>query len=82
MKQILCPKPWLYCLPALLLVVFVIMFPILYAEYISLTNMSLYHWSDYKVIGLGNYVRALFKFGSGFLSALFTTLPWTAQASG
>lgn len=78
MKRMLGPKPWLYCLPALLLVLIVIVFPILYTGYISLTNMNLYHWSDYKVIGLGNYVRALFKFDSGFLSALFTTLLWTA----
>ncbi|MDO4811882.1 MAG: sugar ABC transporter permease [Eubacteriales bacterium] len=40
--------------------------------------MSMYHWTDYKVIGFSNYVRALFKFDSGFLSALLTTLVWTA----
>lgn len=40
--------------------------------------MSLYHWSDYKVIGLDNYARALFKFDSVFLSALLTTVLWTA----
>ena len=40
--------------------------------------MNLYHWTDYEVIGFGNYARALFKFDSGFLSALATTLVWTA----
>lgn len=71
-------KPWFYCLPALLLILIVLVFPILYTGYISLTNMNLYHWSDYRFIGLGNYIRALFKFDSGFLSALGTTLLWTA----
>lgn len=70
-------KPWFYCLPALLILI-VLVFPILYTGYISLTNMNLYHWSDYRFIGLGNYIRALFKFDSGFLSALGTTLLWTA----
>lgn len=71
-------KPWLYCVPALLLILIVIVFPIGYTGWISLTNMNLYHWTDYELIGLGNYARALFKFDSGFLSALATTLVWTA----
>ncbi len=71
-------KPWFYCLPALLLILTVIVFPIAYTGWISLTNMNLYHWTDYEVIGFGNYARALFKFDSGFLSALATTLVWTA----
>lgn len=71
-------KPWMYCLPALLLILLVLVFPILYTGHISLTNMNLYHWSDYRFIGFNNYVRALFKFDSGFLSALGTTLLWTA----
>lgn len=71
-------RPWFYCLPALLLILIVLVFPILYTGYISLTNMNLYHWSDYRFIGLSNYARALFKFDSGFLSALGTTLLWTA----
>lgn len=70
-------KPWLYLFPALLLILIVIVFPILFTGYISVTNMSLYHWNDYRVIGLGNYVRALFKFNSGFISALITTILWT-----
>ena len=72
-------KAWLYLTPALLIIFIVIVFPILYTGYISVTNMSLYHWSDYKVIGLDNYARALFKFDSVFLSALLTTVLWTAH---
>lgn len=71
-------KAWLYLTPVLLIIFIVIVFPILYTGYISVTNMSLYHWSDYKVIGLDNYARALFKFDSVFLSALLTTVLWTA----
>ena len=78
MKQKSRWKPWLYCVPALLLILIVIVFPIAYTGWISLTNMNLYHWTDYEVIGLDNYARALFKFDSGFLSALATTLVWTA----
>lgn len=78
MKRRLRTKPWLYSLPALLLIFIVIVCPIFYTGYISLTDMSLFHWTDYKVIGFSNYVRALFKFDSGFLSALLTTLLWTA----
>lgn len=70
--------PWLYSSPALLLIALVIVFPIIYTAYISLTNMNLYHWSDYEVIGLGNYARALLKADSGFLGALLTTILWTA----
>lgn len=38
----------------------------------------MYHWNDYKFIGVSNYIRALFKFDSGFLEALLTTILWTA----
>ena len=70
--------PWGYSSPALLLIGIIVVFPILYTGYISLTNMNLYHWSDFEIIGLENYTRALLKIDSGFLSALWTTLIWTA----
>lgn len=64
--------------PSLLLIAMMVVFPILYTGYISLTNMNVYHWFDFSVIGLGNYFRALFVFDSGFLSALLSTILWTA----
>ena len=70
--------PWGYSSPALLLIGIIVVFPILYTGYISLTNMNLYHWSDFEIIGLENYTRALLKIDSGFLNALWTTLIWTA----
>ena len=64
--------------PSLLLIALIVVFPIAYTFFISLTNMSVYHWFDFTVIGLDNYWRALFVFDSGFLSALFATVLWTA----
>lgn len=63
--------------PSLLLIAMMVVFPILYTGYISLTNMNVYHWFDFSVIGLDNYLRALFVFDSGFLSALLNTILWT-----
>ena len=42
-------KPWLYSAPAILLILIVVVFPIGYTAYISLTNMNLYHWADFHV---------------------------------
>lgn len=64
--------------PSLILIALMVVFPILYTAYISLTNMNVYHWFDFTIIGLENYIRALFVFDSGFLSALFATIIWTA----
>lgn len=69
--------PWMYSLPALILVGAIVVFPIIYTGYISLTNMNMYHWDNYSLIGLGNFKRALMKVDSGFLSALVTTIIWT-----
>lgn len=69
--------PWLYIIPAIILIGGIIVFPVLYTGYISLTNMNLYHWFDFDIIGLGNYQRALFKLDGGFLTALITTILWT-----
>ena len=64
--------------PSLILIALMVVFPILYTAYISLTNMNVYHWFDFTIIGLENYFRALFVFDSGFLSALLATILWTA----
>ena len=64
--------------PSLILIALMVVFPILYTGYISLTNMNVYHWFDFTIIGLENYAKALFVFDSGFLSALFATILWTA----
>ena len=71
-------SPWLYSLPAMILIGMIVVFPILYTGYISFTNMNLYHWTDFSWVGLENYKRALLKVDSGFLRAVVMTLLWTA----
>lgn len=63
--------------PSLLLIALMVVFPILYTGYISLTNMNVYHWFDFSIIGPENYIRALFVFDSNFLLALLETILWT-----
>lgn len=74
-KETLLSYAW--SAPSLLLIGLMVVFPIFYTCYISLTNMNIYHWFDFTVIGLDNYIRALFVFDSGFLSALLATILWT-----
>ena len=70
-------KSYAWSAPSLLLIFLMVVFPILYTGYISLTNMNVYHWFDFTIVGLENYFRALFVFDSGFLSALLATIVWT-----
>jgi len=69
---------WLCTAPALALIALIVVFPIGYTAYISLTNMNVYHWFTFQIIGLKNYTNALFVFDSGFLQALGVTVLWTA----
>lgn len=71
-------KSWMISSPALILIGLIVVFPILYTAYISLTNMNTYHWFNYDIIGLKNYTRAVTVFDSGFLEALGNTILWTA----
>ncbi len=71
-------KSWFILSPALLLIGLIVVFPILYTGYISLTNMNTYHWFNYDFVGFKNYGRALLVFDSGFLQALGITVLWTA----
>jgi len=70
-------RAYLYSALSLLLILVVVVFPILYTAYISLTNMNLYHWFNFDFVGLKNYKEALFVFDSGFLAALIRTVLWT-----
>ena len=70
-------RSYAWSAPSLLLIGLMVVFPILYTFYISLTNMNVYHWFDFTLVGLDNYIRALFVFDSGFLSALLATILWT-----
>lgn len=63
--------------PSLILIGLMVVFPIGYTFYISLTNMNVYHWFDFTIIGFENYAKALFVFDSGFLKSLLATVIWT-----
>lgn len=71
-------KPYIYSLPSLIIITTIVIFPILYTGYISLTNMNVYHWFHYKVIGLINYKKALWIADSGFFRSFIITVLWTA----
>jgi len=68
---------YLWSAPSLILILLIVIFPILYTGYISLTNMNVYHWNNYEIIGLENYKDALLVFDNGFLTALLLTVLWT-----
>ena len=70
-------KSWLYSMPFLLVVGLIIVLPLIYTVYISFTNMSIYHWNDFKFIGVENYIKAIFGFDAGFPPALIRTILWT-----
>lgn len=74
-RNILFAYSW--SLPSLLLISLIVIFPILYTGYISLTNMNIYHWTDYTIQGLENYKDALFVLDNGFIAALMMTIIWT-----
>ena len=68
---------YLWSMPSLVLICLIVIFPIFYTGYISLTNMNVYHWFDYDLIGFSNYKEALLVFDSGFIPALLLTILWT-----
>lgn len=63
--------------PSLFLILLIVIFPIIYTGYISVTNMNVYHWNNYEFIGLENYKDALLVLDNGFATALLFTVLWT-----
>ena len=68
---------YLYSAPSLLLIGMIVLFPVIYTGYISVTNMNIYNWFDFTIVGFKNYHTALFVMDSGFLIALLRTVVWT-----
>lgn len=68
---------YLYSAPSLLLIGMIVLFPVIYTGYISVTNMNIYNWFDFIFVGFKNYHTALFVMDSGFLIALLRTVVWT-----
>ena len=65
---------YIWSTPSLILILLIVIFPIIYTGYISLTNMNVYHWNNYE---LENYKDALLVFDNGFIAAFGVTFLWT-----
>lgn len=71
---------YLYIAPALLVVMLVSIFPIIYGVGLSFFNMNLYTMGSgtVKFVGLHNYFKALGGIDAQFFKVLLRTLIWTA----
>ncbi len=66
---------FLYLLPIIAIILFLTLYPIGYAVYISFTNFNLYHFFRYELVGLQNYITII---KSGALGSIFLqTIIWT-----
>jgi arabinogalactan oligomer/maltooligosaccharide transport system permease protein len=64
-----------FLLPAVIVMFGVIVYPFIYNIVISLSNMSLRHFRDWRIIGLRQYVKVFSE--EIFYSVFFKTLIWT-----
>ena len=65
-----------YTLPAFLVMGFVILYPFLYNIVLSLSNMSLTHFRDWRIIGFQQYISVFSE--PIFYWVLLKTIIWTA----
>ena len=65
-------EPLAFASPALFLIALVIVFPLVYAFYLSLQNFDLSVGADYEYVGAKNYVEALFP-DPFFLGSVWNT---------
>ena len=65
-------EPFAFASPSLVLIALVIVFPLVYAFYLSLQNFDLSVGADYQYIGGRNYVEALFR-DQRFLGSVWNT---------
>jgi multiple sugar transport system permease protein len=65
-------EPFAFASPSLALIALVIVFPLVYAFYLSLQNFDLSVGPDYEYVGGANYVEALFK-DQRFLGSVWNT---------
>lgn len=68
---------WLFILPALLVVVLLLLYPVTSSIFYSLTNKNLVK-PTYTFIGLENYIKILTD--NLFWSAFFNNLKWTVAS--
>jgi len=65
-------EPWAFAAPALFLIAIVIVFPLVYAFYLSLQNFDLSVGPDFEFVGAKNYMEALFR-DHRFLGSVWNT---------
>ena len=65
-------EPFAFASPSLVLITLVIVFPLVYAFYLSLQNFDLSVGPDYQYIGGRNYMEALFR-DQRFLGSIWNT---------
>lgn len=66
---------YLYILPALAGLIFLVLYPFAFNIYISFTNMNVFHVRDYVFVGLRNYIFAFTD--PDFVVILLNTVLWT-----
>ncbi len=67
---------YLYILPAFAVMGFVVIYPFIYNVIISLSNMSLTHFKDWRIIGISQYLKVFSE--SRFYTTFGYTVAWTA----
>jgi len=67
--------PYLYLIPAVVVLLLIVAYPLFYGFYLSMTNMSLRTFKDPSFIGLANYVK-LFD-DKDFFATFVRTIKWT-----
>ena len=65
---------WMFILPALLVVVLLMLYPVLSSVFYSFTNKNLVK-PNYRFVGFDNYIRILND--SDFWQSFFTNIRWT-----
>jgi arabinogalactan oligomer/maltooligosaccharide transport system permease protein len=75
---------YLFASPAIAVVLLVIVFPFLYNVLISLSNMSLSHFTDWQLVGLQNYVELFTdpQLAPRFWRVFGKTIVWTVVNVG
>lgn len=71
--------PYAYIAPALLLMTVLSLLPNLYSVYLAFTNFSLYHYTDFRFVGLRNFLTIL---SGDEVRDFFRVLAWTLIWAG
>ncbi|APF16782.1 carbohydrate ABC transporter permease [Caldithrix abyssi] len=66
---------YLYVMPAIIVMSLIVLWPFLYNVVISLSNMNLTHFKDWRIVGLNNYWAVLSD--GTFWYFFFKTILWT-----